>query len=69
MKQAALIAVLLAPLAAGGCHREPPRLLIIRGGPSVEKLFSELISGYQAAHPEVQVVSNFTCPPCRAMAI
>ncbi len=68
VRQAALIGVLLAALAVGGCHREPPRLLIIRGGPSVEKLFSELISGYQAAHPEVQVVSNFTCPPCRAMA-
>lgn len=62
----ALPALLL--VVASGCHREPPQQLIIRGGPSVDALFSELIDAYRTAHPQVQVVSNFTCPPCRVMA-
>jgi len=66
----ALSCVMLAAglILLGGCHREPPQQLLVRGGPSVDGLFSELITAYQAAHPEVRVVSNFTCPPCRVMA-
>lgn len=56
-------------ILAGGCRQAPPpRELIIRGGPSVEGLFSELAAAYEAAHPGVRVVSNFTCPPCRLMS-
>jgi len=62
-------ALLFALLPAlGGCHREPPQQLIIRGGPSVDALFAELITAYEAQHRDVRVVSNFTCPPCRVMA-
>lgn len=57
---------LLAALALGaltGCPR-PQERLIIRGGPSLGTAFAELAAAYQAAYPQVQVVADFTCPPC-----
>lgn len=57
---------LLAALALGtltGCPA-PQERLIIRGGPSLGTAFAELAAAYQAAHPQVQVVADFTCPPC-----
>jgi len=68
VKRLLAVGGLLCVVVLAGCRREPPQQLIIRGGPSVDALFAELIRSYQAAHPGVRVVGNFTCPPCRVMA-
>jgi molybdate transport system substrate-binding protein len=50
-------------LSLAGCKRAQTRLTI-RGGPSLNALFSDLAQAYQAQNPRVMVVSDFTCPPC-----
>lgn len=54
-------------LLVSGCRQAPRQQVVIRGGPSVEMLFSDLIASYRAVRPDVEIVSNFTCPPCRVM--
>ncbi len=58
----------LGAFGGGGCRPVQHEQLLIRGGPSVEPLFAELARAYQAAHPHIRIVSNFTCPPCRVVA-
>lgn len=46
-----------------GCRTAHTRLTL-RGGPSLDALFSELAAAYQQQNPETTVVCDFTCPPC-----
>jgi molybdate transport system substrate-binding protein len=60
----ALIAV---ALCACGCGRQTGgevQRVIVRGGPSLDALFAELADAYRSQAPNVEVVANFTCPPC-----
>lgn len=58
-----ILAVLLAILLLAGCQTHRTRLTL-RGGPSLDPLFSDLAAAYQAQHPDVTVITDFTCPPC-----
>lgn len=73
IKRSIIVGLLGALLGLGafggeGCRPVPPEQLLIRGGPSVEPLLAELARAYQATHPHLRIVSNFTCPPCRVVA-
>lgn len=52
-----------ALLLLSGCRPAKTRLTI-RGGPSLDAVFSDLVKRYQEQHPEVTVTTDFTCPPC-----
>lgn len=56
---AAFLAVTLC-----GCGGKPSVRLSVRGGPSLDALFSDLAKAYEAQHPEITMVLNFSCPPC-----
>ena len=58
-----LALILLATVLCTGC-RTPHTRLTIRGGPSLDSLFSSLAAAYQQRHPNTTVVCDFTCPPC-----
>lgn len=62
-KLAGLLFASLFPLLLCGCKPGQTRLTI-RGGPSLDSLFSDLVKRYQEQHPEVTVITDFTCPPC-----
>lgn len=38
--------------------------MVVRGGPSLDALFADVVKAYQEQHSESQIVSNFSCPPC-----
>lgn len=60
----ALLVVVAASLTGlTGCRSAQTRLTI-RGGPSLDALFSDLASAYQQQNPHTTVVCDFTCPPC-----
>jgi len=63
LQKTLLALALLATVLCTGC-RTPHTRLTIRGGPSLDALFSELAAAYQQQHPETTVVCDFTCPPC-----
>lgn len=54
---------LILVVASTGCRSAHTRLTI-RGGPSLDALFSDLARAYEAANPGANVVCDFTCPPC-----
>ncbi len=62
----AWVLVLLAALGGlNGCRRQAEVVrLSVRGGPSLDALFSELAAAYEADNPRVDLVLNFNCPPC-----
>jgi len=65
VRNTALIGVIFALAAGllGGCAREVQRV-VVRGGPSLDALFADLADEYGKQHPEVELVTNFSCPPC-----
>jgi len=60
------LALLLSVTASvmSGCGRQPQKQLVVRGGPSLDGLFSKLVAAYEARHPDVRIVPSFSCPPC-----
>ncbi|MHB8996591.1 MAG: molybdate ABC transporter substrate-binding protein [Armatimonadota bacterium] len=62
-KRVALLVIILLAMSLTGCQPAQTRLTI-RGGPSLDALFSDLASAYQQQNPHVMIVSDFTCPPC-----
>lgn len=60
----AVLAMIVVPLVGlAGCRSTQTRLTI-RGGPSLDALFSDLASAYQQQNPRTNVGCDFTCPPC-----
>lgn len=66
VRSAALVLLASSLLVAVGCRREPgvQSRLVVHGGPSLDPLFAELASVYRATHPQVDLVCEFSCPPC-----
>jgi len=57
--------LLFSLLALTGCGpREVSPRLTVRGEPSLDALFAEVVDAYTKKYPEAQVVSKFSCPPC-----
>lgn len=58
--------LLLAALSGlTGCRQEAETVrLSVRGGPSLDAVFSDLAAAYEAEDPQVDLVLNFNCPPC-----
>jgi len=56
-----------ALLAAPGCRfgRSGPReQLVVRGGPLLQDVFPEVVEQFHAEHPDIDIRSDFSCPPC-----
>lgn len=66
IRWAALVLVTAGICLSAGCRREPEAQsrLVVRGGPSLDPLFAELAGAYRKAHPQVDLVCEFSCPPC-----
>ena len=50
-----------------GCrsqHAAPRTVVIVRGGPLLRDAFPKAVADFQALHPEVDLRSDFSCPPC-----
>ena len=63
-RKIALLSLVLASLVTvTGCRSAQTRLTI-RGGPSLDAVFSDLASAYQQQNPRTSVICDFTCPPC-----
>lgn len=61
----ATVFVMAALTGLPGCgSRQVSDRLVIRGGPSLDALFADLVRSYQQEHPALRVVSSFSCPPC-----
>jgi len=59
------LALVLLAVCLPGCGRKPPAVrLSVRGGPSLDALFSDLAEAYETQHPGIAMVLNFSCPPC-----
>lgn len=56
-------AALAIIVPASGCGRDGKRV-VVRGGPSLDALFTDLAQAYQELDPSVEIVLNFNCPPC-----
>ena len=63
LQKTLLLLVLLAAMLCTGCRPTHTRLTL-RGGPSLDALFSDLAAAYQQQNPDTTVVCDFTCPPC-----
>jgi molybdate transport system substrate-binding protein len=61
-----LVGLAAVLLLATGCRSQAPARarLTIRGGPSLDPLFAELARAYQQQNPDVELVCEFSCPPC-----
>lgn len=56
----------LVPVVAG-CRIQPagaPGRLIVRGGPLLRAVFTELGSLFESRHPDIALRTDFSCPPC-----
>ena len=58
-----LLALAILAVSLTGCRGTATRLTI-RGGPSLDALFSDLARAYQQQNPRANVICDFTCPPC-----
>ena len=54
----------MAVILCGGC-RDKMKRITVRGGPSLDSLFSELADVYEREHSDVRITLNFSCPPCK----
>ena len=66
MRKALLVAVAVSLAALAGCRpnvgaRTP---LTVRGGPLLRGVFTEIGAAFARQHPEIDLRSDFSCPPC-----
>ncbi len=66
MRKVALVALLVGGLAAAGCRpgAATRTSLTVRGGPLLRGVFTEIGAVFASQHPEIDLRSDFSCPPC-----
>jgi molybdate transport system substrate-binding protein len=63
MRAVAGLTVVLA-LTVAGCGKSARTTVLVRGGPSLLRVLEEVGPAFEAEHPDVSIVTDFSCPPC-----
>jgi molybdate transport system substrate-binding protein len=66
MSKAAALVVALGVVVIAGCRPSGSArtALTVRGGPLLRTVFTEIGSAFSSQHPEIDLRSDFSCPPC-----
>jgi len=68
VERSALFLIALCGLAAlpacRSAHGPTRTTITVRGGPLLRDVFPQVVSEFGRQHPEIEVRSDFSCPPC-----
>jgi molybdate transport system substrate-binding protein len=67
LRRIGLVGMAAVVCSVAGCRSQPadaPGRLIVRGGPLLRDVFTELGSLFESRHPDIALRTDFSCPPC-----